>query len=641
MKTKQFAELPTEEFSQSTLNTLYKEAESKRNKRKLFSMDLIQNQEDISLEDKKKAMDEIYKLMSRSSSNAADMYESMDLSKVEAYLGQYFFRCENDIYLYYDVDTKCFKMYNYTAFNHDYVNYFKHPPIKYWFNSVRNEHNELYRLDCDPQAPFLKGRTINTFTPIGHPIKDYNKYSKATKEKVELFLDFIKTVICSSKETEYEFMINYLASICQYKQTGVILYLKSVEGTGKSTFCDFIFDYLMNNKHIVLKANKELLTSGYTGSLMGKSIAYFEELPSFTKSQQEGVKVTLNDLCTSPMRSYTEKHVKQINNVKNFINIIVTTNFEALCSLSRRMHRCDISTCRREDHKYFGKLKKQCYSYEVGEAMFNYLRVIDTSKFNGQDKKYYTDAKVEMINKRLPPTYQFLKHEYILRQKDIVKVKKFDFYKQFLLFVDFYNADEYLDEIKYKPDKSTFYKQLLEINIKPKASGGNYYYKGVSHETLYDHFKKQSWICDDDYEVNSQLYKNPNTVNNKTYSDAGIVQGLKDENQELNGGIEKLKAKVAALQKANTKLKAKPTTKVQKYKQANPDLYKNLAAAIHKAEEDELTTSEDDSPPPTPKKKKTKKTKKTKSKKAKKTKNKRVKKTPGTDSDCEISFYFN
>lgn len=154
-------------------------------------------------------MDEMYKLVSKSSSNAADMYDSMDLTKVEKYLGQYFYRCENDIYVYYDVETKCFRMYNHTAFNHAYVNYFKYPPVKYWFNNVRNEHNELFRLDCYPQASFLKERTINTFTPIGHPIKDYNKYSNAINKKVEMMLDFYKTVFCSSKERAYEFLLLY------------------------------------------------------------------------------------------------------------------------------------------------------------------------------------------------------------------------------------------------------------------------------------------------------------------------------------------------------------------------------------------------------------------------------------------------
>lgn len=52
MKTKQFAELPTEEFSQYKLNTLYKEAEGKLKKCKLFSMELIQAQDDdISFEE--------------------------------------------------------------------------------------------------------------------------------------------------------------------------------------------------------------------------------------------------------------------------------------------------------------------------------------------------------------------------------------------------------------------------------------------------------------------------------------------------------------------------------------------------------------------------------------------------------------
>ena len=619
---KNFTDLPTEEFSHSKLQKLYDECletESSDSTDPLIS--LILKAKKLSKKEKNAAI--------RKLTSLTDNSEPV-LTECEKYVGSYFYRAKGNNYLFYDSSRKQFDIMDRKTLIETYLNFFpvrkqgkaELNEMKKWFLSVNDSNNGLYRVQCDPNLPFIKNGVLNTFTGSGHPLKDYKKYDEKTKEGVETWLTFIKEVICANDATNYEFMLNYLACICQYKQTGVIMYLKAIEGTGKSTFCDFIYKYLLRNDQLVLKAPKELLTNGYTMSLMGKSIAYFEELPSHSKSQAENVKTTLNDLATSPERTYNEKYVKSVNNVKNFVNIMITTNFDTLNDNGRRFYRCDVSTHREQDHKYFKNLKEVCYNFQVGEALFNLLRVRDVSKFHGQDKKWYTQNKIDFIHKKLGPLYVFLKHEYILSKKSVAKVKKFGFYKEFKQWMEFYNSHDFVDEMRFVPDRKVFYKQLEELGIQSYASGGNNWFKNINYKDLEKKFNLKKWIHADDYDIHNELYvKEDNKVGNKIYTDAGMIRNLKEGNEGLQSKVDNLKRELKDLKK---KLKLVETERNNLYRGKpahSKELFAGIAAAVNREIVEEGTTSEDSDAEQECKKKKTKVfRKKTKSKKAKKNK---------------------
>ena len=221
--------------------------------------------------------------------------------------------------------------------------------------------------------------------------------------------------------------------------------------------------------------------------LQGKIFVVFEELPTFSSSQWEGVSSKLKDYATGKYCNYSDKYEKKIE-LENLNNYIINTNVSAIkhCE-GRRYFILDLSTKYKCNHKYFDKLRDKCFNNEVGEAFYNYLLSIDTSKFYSQ-KFPITKAKIEAKIKSLPLTYQFIKDIYILKNQDM-KIKRTELYLEFIDYVKIHN--------KISIHKCDFYKILEDINIKSFKTDGVEKYK-ITLEELNKIANKNNWLHDSD-----------------------------------------------------------------------------------------------------------------------------------------------
>jgi len=229
--------------------------------------------------------------------------------------------------------------------------------------------------------------------------------------------------------SNYNTYLNGLAtriSLLKGYKNQSILYVKSIEGVGKSTFTDFFIQYVLGND-LHAKGDKECLCTANNMDLMGKPFVIFEELPVMNKNEWNVCDGKLKDMATGTEMNYCDKYCKKFR-AANINNYCIMTNHKAVKRPDgRRYYVVDINTKYCNDHEYFGELRDTCFNEKVGYAFYNYLLELDDFKTLEMPE---TRAKLNMIADLLTPIEKFLKFEFLLQNKS-VKLKPKELHAQY------------------------------------------------------------------------------------------------------------------------------------------------------------------------------------------------------------------
>lgn len=320
---------------------------------------------------------------------------------------------------------------------------------------------DMCTVVCKPNQALIVGDEINIFAGFLHIKKPYDTYDNDVKNKVQIMLDFVKDVLCSGDIGQFNYLINWTANVAQGNKNDSVLYFKGDEGIGKSTYTDFLREWVFGYT-CTCKGDTDCLLTSYNKMLLGKVLVVFEELPTFSDAQWDGVSSKLKDYVTGKKCNYSDKYEKKIE-LENLNNYIINTNVHALKhSDGRRYFIVDLCESRKGDHMYFDKLRQNCFNSQVGEAFYNKLLSIDLTGFYSQTFPE-TLAKKEAKIRSLPTAYQFIKDCYVLKQM-VIKLKNTELYAEY---EDYVTLNR-----KSKQHKMDFYKMLEKIGIKSKKSCG-------------------------------------------------------------------------------------------------------------------------------------------------------------------------
>lgn len=114
-----------------------------------------------------------------------------------------------------------------------------------------------------------------------------------------------------------------------------ILYVKSIEGVGKSTFTDFFIKYVLGNE-LYAKGDKECLCTANNMDLLGKPFVVFEELPVMNKNEWNVCDGKLKDMTTGTEINFCDKYCKKFR-AANINSYCIITNHKAVKTLSTAM----------------------------------------------------------------------------------------------------------------------------------------------------------------------------------------------------------------------------------------------------------------------------------------------------------------
>ena len=101
-------------------------------------------------------------------------------------------------------------------------------------------------------------------------------------------LAFMKEVWCDGNEKLLQYLLKWFSNLLKGNKNQSILYVKPIEGVGKSTFTDFFIHHVLGSE-LHAKGDKECLCTANNMDLLGKPFVLFEELPVMSKNEMEYV----------------------------------------------------------------------------------------------------------------------------------------------------------------------------------------------------------------------------------------------------------------------------------------------------------------------------------------------------------------
>ena len=282
------------------------------------------------------------------------------------------------------------------------------------YNYYFKEYTQIKTITYKLNQPIFFDDKINLCPKMKHSYKPFKEFSKDIQDKVQIVLDFIHEIWCPNKKESYNFCIKWLANMIQGNKNNSVLYLKSVQGTGKSTITTFLKEHVLGNE-LSLESGSEPLKSKFNSILGGKVLVIFEELENFSTAEWQTVDSVLKRNTTSKYITLQSKGVDSYE-TENLNNYILNSNNEAIKDeAGRRIFPLEINTKHIGNKEFFNNIYRNCFNDEVGHAFFCYLMEISTKDFNPQDFPE-NQNKSDAIVKRLDSTYQFLKDMFIFKE---------------------------------------------------------------------------------------------------------------------------------------------------------------------------------------------------------------------------------
>jgi hypothetical protein len=468
------------------------------------------------------------------------------LSPIDArrYIDEYFIPLTSGDHAFY-INGK-YEIYDDSVVNKTYFKRMTSEIKKYYFE----EKTDLRTITYDINKPVLYDTSLNLCPKIKQSYKPYNEFDDTIKAKVNIMLNHINEVLCSSNKDSYNFVIKWFANMIKGNRNNSCLYLKGVQGAGKSTPLEFIREHVIG-KDLAYQGGSGPLKTKFNSELSGKLMVVFEELENFGSSEWISISCILKRQITSPTLQIEAKG-KDVREETNLNNYILASNNDCIQDDDgRRYYILDISTKYVKNEDYFNRLYT-CFNDEVGQAFYSYLYEIDTDKFNPQSYPK-TQSKLDSYSKRLDNVYKFIKDEYILKKQHIDRISVSDFYQNYAS----YCSSNGITKPKTKID---FNNTLKNINIDYYKSNGTNYYK-VSLEQLTDISNKFNWVHDlDEYKQDKQ----ENNLDRDFIDYEELYKKQTDEIHDLKEQIKKLTESQHTIISIGKTSKPKKTNKVDK-----------------------------------------------------------------------------
>jgi hypothetical protein len=198
-----------------------------------------------------------------------------DYQDAKNYLDSYIIPLDNGGHA--KIENNKLVMINHEKFSRVYSPRFPPQIKKYYFHETIPRY-----VICDVHKPMITEDYVNVCKPYKHEYQEYATFDKKTKASVELMLSYIREVWADNVNDSYIYLLNWLANMAQGNKNISCIYNKNVlEGTGKSTFTEFISEYVMGYD-LSVKGKSDHLKGDHNEPLAGKLFVYFEELQIFS-----------------------------------------------------------------------------------------------------------------------------------------------------------------------------------------------------------------------------------------------------------------------------------------------------------------------------------------------------------------------
>ena len=209
------------------------------------------------------------------------------------------------------------------------------------------------------------------------------RYKPVNNGKSQIFIDFIKNIICNDNQEVFEYVINWIAYLIQKidKKLPTAIVLTGMPGCGKTTFTNvlskLLYGYSNDNVNDI-----KLITGGFNGLNENKKLIICNELKNVGEERFANFDV-LKSLITETSIIINEKFIRA-RPAKNIASYIFVSNYSVPIKIEdgdRRYLCIEANSSKSNDRQYWKELYKTIDSDEFYEDLMYYFTSIDISEY--------------------------------------------------------------------------------------------------------------------------------------------------------------------------------------------------------------------------------------------------------------------
>ncbi|MBF0378768.1 MAG: toprim domain-containing protein [Desulfamplus sp.] len=189
-----------------------------------------------------------------------------------------------------------------------------------------------------------------------------------------LFRDHIFNIIVNGKESEFKWVMDWIARMVQDPggdRPGVAIVLRGNKGTGKGIFVNTIGRLL--GSHYLQLAQQNHLVGRFNHHLKNKILVFADEGFFAGDKQSEGA---IKHMITEP-ELIIESKGKDAITVRNCINLVIASNNNWVVPAGekeRRFYVTEISNAKQQNHEYFKAISDQMRNGGLEAMLYDLLR---------------------------------------------------------------------------------------------------------------------------------------------------------------------------------------------------------------------------------------------------------------------------
>ncbi len=206
-------------------------------------------------------------------------------------------------------------------------------PFKLWCEWI--DRKEVRTIGFDPREK-ANSDIFNLWNGFNISKEVADTYDEKQAQPI---LDHIKNIWCKNDDNAYEYVLNYFSHIIQkpHVKTGVLLALKSKQGSGKGVVIDMM-SQIIGDAHFTQNSNANFLFGDFNGQLEGKILINLDEAFWGGDKKMEGI---MKNKITETKQTINKKN-KESYIVDCYANYIISTNNDWFAGTTEddRRHFC-------------------------------------------------------------------------------------------------------------------------------------------------------------------------------------------------------------------------------------------------------------------------------------------------------------
>lgn len=425
-----------------------------------------------------------------------ELLDNLHVEEAKQYIGCYFVKVNNEPIILKFVPSERqlvnipiqfferMEITNYFTYEKRNGNKLEKAKIGKWF---LEENNLKCNMIFNPHKPMTYYEDsklyVNTFKGFRFKYDPNRILTKKEKKFVNVLWNHVFEVFCDSNEEVFDYFKKWLCNMIYGNKNETMIFLKSGQGVGKSTFARLIKNVLgSHNCYIASDANSLL---GFNGELQNILFVLFEEFRTSSDAEWLQVSNKLKTIITDETITINAKYKTPVN-VNNNINVMGFSNIGnfKMENDDRRIYYKNCNSKYKNDFLYFNLLNGLIDDEKVCDAFYHdcmtFYHENQLDKFNSLSGLHKLQSagllkdKQELIAEHSHPLYKILKEKILMKGEDI------NMYM--------YELHEFV--CRYKAiTKIQMNKLLTDIDILPYMSNGKKKYK-VSNKELREKLKQ-------------------------------------------------------------------------------------------------------------------------------------------------------